>query len=104
MKKKVVFLLILFSLINNAPAQTMDIDFDLEFDIIGVYLPVEYQFRFETINDDIFLTDHKNNRFKKILGDLYEYEYWSDIISNFIGTIVLDELTIHLLCSKTNSF
>ena len=52
------------------------------------------QFRFERIGEDIYLTDHYNNRYKKLPGDLYgdEYEYESEIIGNFIGNIVLDEL------------
>ena len=141
MIKPAVLLVILFALINNAPAQLMDFDFG--FDIIGVYLPVEYieslertkhnpiswgynrenyyhtvyivnpysiqasgrydgmdsiylwevfNFRFENIDDGLFLIDNKNNRYRKIPGDLFEYENWSDIVANFIGTIVFDEL------------
>ena len=40
MKKTAALLVILFALMNNAPAQVMDFDFG--FDIMGVYLPVEY--------------------------------------------------------------
>jgi hypothetical protein len=137
MKNKAVLLIILIIGINNAFAQIID------FDIAGVYLPVEYieslestkhnsvswalnrekyvhtvyivdaytiqasgrydlteniylwdifNFEFENINEDIFLIDNKNNRYRKIPGDLYEYEYWSGIVSNFIGKIILDEL------------
>jgi hypothetical protein len=136
-KKNTVLSIILFIVINNAFAQNLD------FDIIGVYLPVEYieslertkhnplswafnsdtfphsvyivdaytiqasgrydgtdtiylwdilNFRFEKTGADIFLIDHENHRFRKLPGDLYQHEDWSEIIGNFIGTIILDEL------------
>jgi hypothetical protein len=135
MKKKSVLLIILFISINNAFAQIID------YDIIGVYLPVEYvetlkrtkhnptawaafdqaktvyvvdahtitvrgrfdeyynvylwdifKFKFENTNKDTYLIDDEGNRFIKIPGDLYEFEDWSDIISNFIGKIIFDDL------------
>ena len=138
MKKKLVFLMILLIIINNAFAQSMG------FDIVGVYLPVKYietlqrtkhnptswaafsgddvyhtvyivdthkiktsgkydgenyvslwdifDFQFENINDEIYLIDNNRKEFKKIPGELYEYEYWDEIIGNFIGNIILDEL------------
>jgi hypothetical protein len=138
MKKNTVLSVILFIAINNAFAENLD------FDIAGVYLPVEYiesleytkhnplswafnnddtflhsvyivdvytiqasgrydgtvniylwdiiNFQFEKIDDDIFLIDNENHRFRKLPGDLYEHEDWQEIISNFIGKIILDEL------------
>jgi hypothetical protein len=135
MKKNIVLSIILFMVVKNAFAQN--------FDIVGVYLPVEYieslertkhnplswafngetffhsvyivdlytiqasgrydgtdniylwdilNFQFEKIGEDIFLIDNENHRFRKLPGDLYEHEDWSETIGNFIGKIILDEL------------
>jgi hypothetical protein len=137
MKIKTVLSMLLLMVIHNASAQNID------YDMVGVYLPVEYitslertkhnpaswafnreryyhavyivdgyyitasgrydglepvylwdllNFKFEAVEGDIFLTDHKNNRFRKLPGDLYAHEDLHKIIGNFIGGIVLDEL------------
>ena len=140
MKKKTVLLVLTLIIANNAFAQVKDIDF--KFDIIGIYLPVEYiealeltkhnpmswaqcqnyyhtvyvvdinkinalgkydgsariyigdiiNFRFENIDGIIFLTDNEHKKYRKIPGDLYKHEYWAEIINNFVGTIILNDL------------
>lgn len=60
--------------------------------IFNIYLWDIFKFRFEKTGGDIFLIDHENHRFRKLPGDLYEYEDWQAIIGNFVGKIILDEL------------
>ena len=145
MNIKAILIIVFIATSGNIFAQIGDRNFslDLDYNIMGVYLPVEYieslkrtkhnpmswaqfgenyinnvyiidefsikacgmydgvakiyvwemlNFQFEKINGDVILVDDRNNRFKKLPGDLYEYEHWSDIICEFIGNIVLEEL------------
>ena len=53
------------------------------------------QYQFEYVDNEIILTDHKNNRYKKITkitDDKYDVKDWDEHVGNFIGKIILDKL------------
>ena len=50
------------------------------------------QYQFDYVDNEIILTDHKNNRYRKITDDIYDVKDWDEHVGNFIGKIILDKL------------
>jgi hypothetical protein len=60
--------------------------------ITNIYLWDMINYHFEYDNAGIFCIDEKNNKYKKISNAVYEFENWQEIVCNYIGKIIMDEL------------
>jgi len=81
----------LFYMVDLTRIHVMGLDYD---GTALLFIEDIVKLKFEKVKNNVYLTDKYNNKYKRIPGEIYDYEYLDGItpVQNFIGNTILDEL------------